>query len=149
MAPVVQGATYNPPAVPYKAHGGVGQWRPVIDAASKATGVPAAILEGVMYAESNGDHTSVSPVGALGLMQLMPDTAKDLGVNPHDPYQNILGGAKYLRDQYAQFHDWRKAVAAYNAGPGAVMKYGGIPPYKETQAYVKRIEDYVNSQGRR
>lgn len=94
----------------------------------------------MMQAESNGNPRALSPVGAVGLMQLMPDTAKGLRVNEHDPRQNVLGGARYLRQMYDKFGNWRDAVAAYNAGPGAVEKYKGVPPYKETQQYVKNIE---------
>ena len=77
--------------------------------------------------------------GRLGLAQLMPHTARPLGVNPHDPGQNLDGGARYLSQQYRRFGDWRLALAAYNAGPEAVERYRGIPPYAETQNYVKAI----------
>ena len=77
--------------------------------------------------------------GAIGLAQLMPFTARNLGVNPHDPKQNLEGGARYLSQQYRRFGDWRLALAAYNAGPGAVEQYHGVPPYAETRNYVKAI----------
>jgi len=82
---------------------------------------------------------AVSPAGAIGVMQLTPQTAKALGVDPYDPAQNIEGGIRYLRQQYDRFGSWPLAVAAYNAGPGAVQKYGGIPQYKETQQHVAKV----------
>lgn len=111
-----------------------------IKAASRRYGIPVGVLERVILTESGGNPTAKSPMGALGLMQLMPGTARGLGVeNPLDPRENIMGGAKYLRDQINHFGSLKKALAAYNAGPGAVVKYGGVPPYAETQAYVRKI----------
>ncbi|MBM3267686.1 MAG: transglycosylase SLT domain-containing protein [Candidatus Sericytochromatia bacterium] len=120
---------------------GVGRWKELIDRAAAATGVPARLIAAVMQAESGGDPNAGSSAGAQGLMQLMPATARGLGVtNIRDPWQNLLGGAKYLRQQLDAFGwDVRKALAAYNAGPGAVQKYGGVPPYAETQNYVRKI----------
>ena len=93
-----------------------------------------------MDQESSFNHKTISHAGAIGVMQLMPDTARGLGVNPYNTSQNIEGGAKYLKEMLGQFNgDVAKALAAYNAGPGAVKKYGGIPPYKETQNYVNKI----------
>jgi soluble lytic murein transglycosylase-like protein len=87
----------------------------------------------------------VSPKGAIGIMQLMPATAAQLGVNPYEPSQNILGGVAYLRALLTQFNgDVRLALAAYNAGPGAVLQYGGIPPFRETQNYVKSITERLS-----
>lgn len=111
-----------------------------IKAAAARYGIPQPLLERQIMAESGGNPHAKSPVGALGLMQLMPSTARGLGVeNPLDPHQNIMGGAKYLSDQYRKFGNWRDALAAYNAGPGAVAKYGGVPPFAETQDYVHQI----------
>jgi soluble lytic murein transglycosylase-like protein len=89
--------------------------------------------------ESNFRPTARSSKGAIGLAQLMPQTARQLGVNPHDPGQNLDGGARYLAQQYRKFGDWRLALAAYNAGPGAVEQHHGVPPYRETQNYVRTI----------
>ncbi|KZY02199.1 MULTISPECIES: lytic transglycosylase domain-containing protein [unclassified Sulfitobacter] len=102
-------------------------------------GIPTAIFLALIQQESGWNRNARSPVGAIGLTQLMPGTARDLKVNPHDPMQNLEGGARYLSTQYKAFGDWRLALAAYNAGPGAVRKYGGVPPYKETMHYVRKI----------
>ncbi len=103
-------------------------------------GIPEVIFMNLITQESGWHDGAKSYVGAIGLTQLMPGTADYLGVtDPWDPYQNIEGGARYLAEQYQTFHRWDYALAAYNAGPGAVRKYGGIPPYKETQNYVKKI----------
>jgi hypothetical protein len=102
-------------------------------------GLPSGSVDAVIYQESRGRMNAVSPKGALGLMQLMPGTAAQLGVNPYDADQNIRGGARYLRQQIDRFGSIPLALAAYNAGPGAVTKYGGIPPYRETQNYVATI----------
>ncbi len=101
--------------------------------------IPADIFLNLITVESNWQDGAHSYKGAIGLAQLMPDTAKYLGVNPRDPYQNIEGGARYLSMQYRKFGSWRLALAAYNAGPGAVLKYNDVPPYQETQKYVVSI----------
>lgn len=116
------------------------QYGPIIAHAAQANGIPVQLLTRQIGAESNFNPHARSPVGALGMMQLMPGTASGLGVtDPFDPVQNIMAGAKYLREQYDKFGSWDKALAAYNAGPGAVAKYGGIPPFAETQNYVRKI----------
>ena len=100
----------------------------------------AELLEAVIAAESSGNPRAVSRKGALGLMQLMPDTARVVGVSdPLDPQQNIKGGARYLRRMLDRFGDLRQALAAYNAGPTTVERHGGVPPISETEAYVDRI----------
>lgn len=109
-------------------------------AASQKYGVPAALLSAVAKQESGYDPKAVSPAGARGLMQLMPGTAKNLGVtNPFDPAQAVDGAARMLRDLTRRFGSTELALAAYNAGPGAVLKYHGIPPYPETQRYVRNV----------
>jgi hypothetical protein len=102
-------------------------------------GIPTDIFLRMIGAESSWNQGAMSPKGATGLGQLMPGTAAELGVDPTDPYQNIEGSARYLAQQYGDFGTWPLALAAYNAGPGAVRKYGGIPPFAETQAYVPKI----------
>ena len=112
----------------------------IIARQAKANGLETALLRAVIQAESNFDPRAVSPQGAMGLMQLMPATAAALGVSdPFDPEQNIAGGARYLRQQLDRFGDLSLALAAYNAGPGNVARYHGLPPFPETQAYVSRI----------
>lgn len=108
---------------------------------ARTEGIDPDIFVALVNQESGFDAHARSPAGALGLTQLMPGTARGLGVsNPLDPVQSLHGGARYLKQQLKAFGgDYRKALAAYNAGPGAVQKYGGIPPYAETQHYVKTI----------
>ena len=119
---------------------GAAKYDAIFEEASRTYGVSKSLLIAVAKAESNFNPNDVSHAGASGIMQLMPGTAKSLGVkNVFDPYENIMGGAKLLRDNIRSFGSVPLALAAYNAGPGAVKKYGGVPPYKETQDYVKKI----------
>jgi len=115
--------------------------RDLADAAADKYGLPRALIRCVMAAESGFEPGAVSPKGAVGLMQLMPATAQTLNADAHDPAQNADAGARYLRD-LLQRYDGRlwHALAAYNAGPAAVDKYKGVPPYRETINYVKRID---------
>lgn len=107
---------------------------------AKKYGISPTIFRRLIRQESGGNQGAVSPAGAIGRTQLMPATAEALGVNPHDPIGNLVGGARYLRQQLDHFGgNYHKALAAYNAGPGAVEKYGGVPPYAETQNYVRSI----------
>lgn len=107
--------------------------------AARRYGIPEDLFLRLVQQESNWDPRARSHKGAIGLAQLMPFTARSLGVDPHDPVQNLNGGARYLAEQYRKFGSWRLALAAYNAGPGAVQKYGGVPPFRETRNYVRKI----------
>lgn len=110
---------------------------------AKKYNVEPELVKAVVYAESSGNPKARSSVGAGGLMQLMPGTARMLGVaNRFDPEQNIEGGVKYIRKMLDRFGDEEQALAAYNAGPGNVRKYGGVPPFRETQKYIKKVRDY-------
>jgi hypothetical protein len=110
-----------------------------IDHAADAAGIDRILFCNLIRQESGGQTSIVSKAGAIGPGQLMPDTARALGVNPNDPLQNLKGSARYLRQQLDKFKSPRLAAAAYNAGPGAVEKYGGVPPYAETQHYVSVV----------
>ena len=116
-----------------------GRFLAMARAAARKHGVPEDLFLRLIQQESGWNAKAKSHKGALGLAQLMPATAKRLHVNPRIPRQNLDGGAKYLRQQYNTFKSWRLALAAYNAGPGAVQKYGGVPPYRETKNYVRII----------
>ena len=109
-----------------------------IQAASRY-GIPEDLFLRQIQQESSWNPNALSPAGAIGLGQLMPGTAADLGVDPRDPAQNLDGAARYMRQQHDKFGDWELALAAYNAGPGNVQKHGGVPPFAETQNYVQKI----------
>ncbi|QNK42594.1 lytic transglycosylase domain-containing protein [Caproicibacter fermentans] len=116
----------------------------IFQRAADAYGVPENLLKAVAKAESGFQADAVSSCGAQGIMQLMPSTAKSLGVSDaFDPEQNIMGGAKYLGSLLGKYSDPKLALAAYNAGSGNVEKYGGIPPFRETRNYVEKVLSYA------
>jgi soluble lytic murein transglycosylase-like protein len=128
--------------LPYAPHAlNPAQIHDLVAGASQADGVPEGLIHAVLMTESAGDPSAISTAGAEGLMQLMPGTAAGCGIaNPFDPTENVQCGAGYLRAMLHRYHgNVSLAVAAYNAGPGAVDRYRGIPPYAETQAYVARV----------
>ncbi len=118
-----------------------GQYEPLIDAAAQRNGIEPALLHGLIEQESGFDAAAQSSAGASGLTQLMPSTAASMGVaDPLNPAESIEGGARYLGELMREFGgNATDALAAYNAGPGAVQQYGGVPPYAETETYVSRV----------
>ncbi len=141
-APEMFQKTPQPPPVIGSTSKQIRNFHPQIARASQANGVDPALVYAVIHQESSGNPEVVSSKGAKGLMQLMDPTAKELGVaDSLNPEQNIQGGTKYLRQMLDRFEgDLELALAAYNAGPGTVERYGGIPPYTETQNYVKKVK---------
>jgi soluble lytic murein transglycosylase-like protein len=129
------------------AAGGGGEYDSVIEQAAERYGVDPAVLHGLIQQESGFDPGAQSSAGASGLTQLMPGTASSMGVsNPLNPTESIEGGARYLSQLMSQFGgNTEDALAAYNAGPGAVQQYGGIPPYAETQSYVSKVLGYAEA----
>ncbi|MCC5966946.1 MAG: lytic transglycosylase domain-containing protein [Natronohydrobacter sp.] len=116
-----------------------GAYIEVARAAARKHNIPEDLFLRLVHQESRWNPSAVSHKGAIGLAQLMPGTAELLRVDPNDPQQNLEGGARYLRMMYDKFGDWKLALAAYNAGPGAVERHNGIPPFRETQDYVRII----------
>lgn len=116
-----------------------GQYLGTAKTVASRHGIPEDLFLRLVQQESGWNPHARSHKGAMGLAQLMPATAAKLGVNPRDPAQNLEGGARYLRMMYDRFGSWRLALAAYNAGPEAVAKHNGIPPYRETRNYVRII----------
>lgn len=117
------------------------QYQPLFDAAGSEWDVEPALLAAIAETESNFNPVAVSPAGAQGLMQFMPATAREMNVDPWDPASAIDGAARYMRTSLNQFEDPELAIASYNAGRGAVSRYGGIPPFTETQNYVRKVVD--------
>jgi soluble lytic murein transglycosylase-like protein len=112
----------------------------LVDEAADRYGLPRQLVHSLVKTESAYQPKAISPKGAIGLMQLMPGTAKLLGVDPHDPVQNVDAGARHLRDLLLKYDGGLyRALAAYNAGAGAVEKYRGVPPYRETVLYIQKI----------
>jgi soluble lytic murein transglycosylase-like protein len=148
FAATLQSAQQAAPAAT-TAPGDASQFDALIGDSAQRNGVDPALLKALIRQESNFNPNARSGAGAVGLTQLMPSTAAGLGVaDPTDPAQAVEGGAKYLRQQLDAFGgDQAKALAAYNAGPGAVQRFGGVPPYAETQAYVQRVLGYAREYG--
>jgi soluble lytic murein transglycosylase-like protein len=153
-APGLRGQSVQPffpdylirPAKEAAASQGSTEYDNLIKNAAAKYGVDSALIKAVIQAESGFNPNAASHAGAQGLMQLMPSTANGLGVSdPFDPAQSIDAGVRYLKGQIDRFGDVNQALAAYNAGPAAVVKYGGVPPFKETQDYVSKVLSYRDS----
>lgn len=106
-------------------------------------GVNENLIRAVIDAESSGNEKAVSPKGAIGLMQIMPETAEYLKINPYEARENLDGGVRYLKELAGQFNSLDEVLAAYNAGPGKVRQYGGVPPYRETRDYIEKIRGSI------
>lgn len=147
FAGALRAATASVSAPPSGEGSGSTPYDATIEAAAARNGIDPAILHGLIQQESGFDPRSQSSAGAMGLTQLMPGTASSLGVaNPFDPTESIEGGARYLGQLLREFGgDTTDALAAYNAGPGAVKQYGGVPPYAETQDYVAKVTGYAQA----
>jgi soluble lytic murein transglycosylase-like protein len=148
--PTTRSGTATPPAAPLSKS----QTLALIHGAAAKYHVPAALVASVVTAESNFNCAAVSPKGAIGLMQLMPETAQQFGANPAVPGENIEAGTRYLRWLIERYHNSRNSVrsviAAYNAGPAMVDRYRGVPPFRETRMYVARVLRYFTKfSGRR
>ena len=137
-------------ADPARHAGGIpAAYAPLVAQLSARYDLSPALIEAVVWQESRWRHNAVSSAGARGLAQLMPGTARDMGVNPDDPAANLEGGARYLREQLNRFDgDIEKALAAYNAGPGRVIREGGVPRIRETQTYVASIMGRLSDHSR-
>ncbi len=122
------------------------QWQTLAREAQEIFGLDAALVLAVIRVESDFNHVARSPAGAQGAMQIMPDTQEELGlIDPFDPRANVYAGSQYLMEQLQRFRSPELALAAYNAGPGTVEKYSGIPPFEETQAFVRQVMYYWKS----
>ena len=133
-----------------KIHTPAKEWERIIRKASRLHGLPESLIASVIHTESAFQANAQSPKGAQGAMQIMPETQQELGLtDPFDPEANVLAGCAYLRRQLDRFGSLELALAAYNAGPANVKKYGGIPPFPETRDYVARVTSRLNTKGQK